>query len=182
MLLITVLLVTTIVVNRALRPLTILEKRLDLRRDDDLSPLEATTAPKELQPMIAALNQLMARLQRLLGLQKRFVSDASHQLRTPLAVLKAQVQSGLCGDAPAEQVIREISTTVDRATNLANQLLSLAKVEQMRGKGEKERCDLSTIAQDAAIDLSPLISEKNIDFSLKPCPRGQLGHPWMIGK
>lgn len=182
MLLITVLLVTTIVVNRALRPLTILEKRLDMRQDDDLSPLETTTAPKELQPMIAALNQLMARLQRLLGLQKRFVSDASHQLRTPLAVLKAQVQSGLCGDAPAEQVIREISSTVDRATNLANQLLSLAKVEQMRGKGEKERCDLSTIAQDVAIDLSPLISEKNIDFSLEAVPAWTLGHPWMIGE
>ena len=182
MLLVTVLLVTTIVVNRALRPLTSLKKRLDLRRDEDLSPLEATTAPKELQPVISALNQLMARLQRLLGLQKRFVSDASHQLRTPLAVLKAQVQSGLCGDAPAEQVIREISVTVDRATNLANQLLSLAKVEQMRGKGEKELCDLSTIAQDVAIDLSPLISEKNIDFSLDACPAWTLGHPWMIGE
>ena len=182
MLLVTVLLVTTIVVNRALRPLNSLKKLLDLRRDEDLSPLESATAPKELQPVISALNLLMARLQRLLGLQKRFVSDASHQLRTPLAVLKAQVQSGLCGDAPAEQVIREISVTVDRATNLANQLLSLAKVEQMRGKGEKEQCDLSTIAQDVAIDLSPLISEKNIDFSLDACPAWTLGHPWMIGE
>ncbi len=182
MLLMTVLIVTIIVVNRALRPLSSLKSLLDMRKDEDLSPLEASSAPKELQPVISALNQLMARLQRLLGLQKRFVSDASHQLRTPLAVLKAQVQSGLCGDAPAEQVIREIAVTVDRATKLANQLLSLAKVEQMRGKGTKELCELSTLAQDVAIDLSPLISEKNIDFALDACPAWTLGHPWMIGE
>ena len=182
MLLMTVLAVTVIVVNRALRPLASLKNLLDQRKDDDLSPMESTSAPKELQPVIFALNQLMARLHRLLGLQKRFVSDASHQLRTPLAVLKAQVQSGLCGDAPAEQVIKEIAVTVDRATNLANQLLSLAKVEQMRGKGEKELCDLSILAQDVAVDLSPLISEKNIDFSLDADPAWTLGHPWMIGE
>ena len=182
LLLLTVLIVTLIVVNRALDPLTRLTIRLNTRRDDDLSPIEAGTSPRELQPVVLALNNLMARLQRLLGLQKRFVSDASHQLRTPLAVLKAQVQSGLCGDAPAEQVIREIAVTVDRATSLANQLLSLAKVEQMRGKGERQCCDLSTLAQDVAVDLSPLISEKDIDFSLEAVPAWVEGHPWMIGE
>ena len=174
--------VTIVVVNRALRPLAELKQQLDTRRDEDLSPMDTSGSPRELQPFMAALNQLMARLQRLLGLQQRFVSDASHQLRTPLAVLKAQVQSGLRGDAPPEVVIREIAGTVDRATNLANQLLSLAKVEQLRGKGVRERCNVSALAQEVAIELSPLISEKNLDFEFDGKDAWIRGHPWMISE
>lgn len=174
--------VTILVVNRALRPLAELKRQLDDRRDEDLSPLDTSRSPQELQPVMSALNQLMARLQRLLGLQQRFVSDASHQLRTPLAVLKAQAQSGLRGDAPPDVVIKEIAVTVDRATNLANQLLSLAKVEQLRGKGVQERCDLSVLAQDVVVELSPLISEKNLDFEFDGAEAWISGHPWMIGE
>ncbi len=182
LLVLVVTVVTIVVVNRALRPLADLKQQLDARRDEDLSPMETSHSPRELQPFLSALNQLMARLQRLLGLQQRFVSDASHQLRTPLAVLKAQAQSGLRGDAPLEVVIGEIATTVDRATNLANQLLSLAKVEQLRGKGVKERCNVSGIAQDVAIELSPLISGKNLDFEFDGADAWVRGHPWMIGE
>lgn len=85
--------VTMFVVTRALRPLDDLRRQLDERRDEDLSPLQAPDAALELQPAIGALNQLMDRLHRLLDLQQRFVADASHQLRTPLAVLKTQLQS-----------------------------------------------------------------------------------------
>lgn len=182
MLLMVISVVTVLVVNRALRPLEALKHQLDDRADEDLSPLSAPSAPRELQPVVNALNQLMARLQRLLGLQQRFVADASHQLRTPLAVLKAQSQSGLRGDAPLEQVIKEIAVTADRAINLANKLLSLAKVEQLRGKGSQELCNLSTLAQDVAIELSPLISEKNLDFELNAEPAWVSGHPWMINE
>lgn len=175
-----VALVTWIVVGRALRPLDDLRRQLDERREEDLSPLRAPGAALELQPVIGALNQLMVRLHRLLDLQQRFVADASHQLRTPLAVLKTQLQSGMRGDAPPDVVLREMTGTVDRATNVANQLLSLAKVEQQRGKGVREPCDLSSIARDVAIDLSPLISGKNLDFELKSVDACIQGHPWMV--
>ena len=69
----------------------------------------------------------MQRLSRLLNDQKRFVRDASHQLRTPLAVLKVQVQSAKRGDIPAALAFEEIDDTVDRATRLANQMLALAR-------------------------------------------------------
>ena len=74
----------------------------------------------------------MLRLDHLLQHQKRFVRDTAHQLRTPLAVLKVQTRSALRGDVPPAQALNEINTTVDRAIALANQMLSLAKVEQLR--------------------------------------------------
>lgn len=174
--------VTLLAVSLALRPLAALREQLDQRRADDLSPVSAPAALKELQPVISALNQVMVRLQRILDHQQRFVANASHQLRTPLAVLKTQLQSGLSGDAPAEVTLHEMRGTVERATLLANQLLSLAKVEQLRGRGAQEACDLTMLARETAIDLSPLISEKDLDFSLDAEKAVVRGHPWMIGE
>ena len=87
-----------VVVQCATRPVSRLSAQLQARPDGDLTPLQAPSAPRELVPLIEATNNLMSRLQHLLEHQKRFVRDASHQLRTPLAVLKAQVQSALRGD------------------------------------------------------------------------------------
>ncbi len=171
--------VTMHVVTRALRPLESLRGQLDARQEDDLSPLDTPQAPVELRPVVAALNELMGRLHKMVDLQQRFVANASHQLRTPLAVIKMQLQSAMRGDFPAEQALREMSSTVDRATSVANQLLSLARIEQMRGKGTRERCDLAIVAQEAAIDLSPLISDKNLDFELAACSAWVEGRAWM---
>ena len=174
--------VTMFVVERALRPLESLRDQLNARQEDDLSPLSTPSAPRELQPVVAALNELMGRLHRMVDLQQRFVANASHQLRTPLAVLKMQLQSGARGDMPPEVALREMSATVERATNVANQLLSLARIEQMRGKGTRERCDLAAIAREVAIDLSPLISDKNLDFELDAGDAWVEGRAWMASE
>ncbi|WP_039790289.1 sensor histidine kinase [Herbaspirillum huttiense] len=181
-LLVVIVSVTLYVVRRALQPVDALRRQLDERPADDLSPVAPPMAPRELQPFIDALNQLMARLRRLLDHQQRFVANASHQLRTPLAVLKTQLQSGLRGDAPAPVIWQEMSGTVERATTLANQLLSLAKVEQIRGRGAQEVCDLGMLARETAVDLSPLIAEKDLDFELEGEKILVMGHPWMIGE
>ena len=177
-----VMLSTLLAVSAALRPLLALKQQLDERRDTDLAPVIDHSATPELSQMVAALNTLISRVGKLLGLQQRFVSDASHQLRTPLAVLKAQVQSGLRGDAPPLTVLGEIAGTAERAVNLADKMLSLAKVEQLRDRGQLEPCDIALIAQDVAIELSPLISGKNIDFSMEACGGEVLGHPWMVSE
>jgi two-component system sensor histidine kinase TctE len=174
---------TMLVVMRALRPMESLRLQLDQRREEDLSPLSAPRAPFELQSVVAALNQLMGRLRNLLEVQQKFVANASHQLRTPLAVLKVQLQSGLRGDAPAEVIIREMAGTVDRATNLANQLLSLAKVGQMRGRGGHEPCNLADVARAVTVALSPLISDKDLNFELDAAHEVCVdANRWMLGE
>ena len=177
-----VVLSTLLAVSGALRPLLSLKQQLDERGDASLAPLVDHSTTPELGQVVAALNTLMGRVGKLLGLQQRFVSDASHQLRTPLAVLKAQIQSGLRGDAPALTVLGEIAVTADRAVNVADKMLSLAKVEQLRDRGRQEPCDIALIAQDVAIELSPLISGKNIDFSMEAGSSKVLGHPWMVSE
>jgi two-component system sensor histidine kinase TctE len=176
---------TIVVVNRALSPLQALRRELDAREGADLSPVAASGAPPELRPVVDSLNQLMQRLRGLLGQQQRFVADAAHQLRTPLAVLSTQLQSGLTGDVPPAVLMNEMLGTVRRATNLSNHMLSLAKVEQLRQRGDVEPCDLAEVTQQVAVELSPLISEKNLQFELQCAPGSAPqveAHPWMLGE
>jgi len=168
------------VVQRATRPVRHLSLQLQARGEGDLSPIAAPTAPRELQPLIAATNQVMQRLRHLLRHQKRFVRDASHQLRTPLAVLKTQVQSALRGDMPAEQALHEISDTVDRATQLANQMLALAKVEQLRQQSEPPITRLDEVLRTVALEISPLIAQRDLDFGIHTEAAPVRAHEWML--
>ena len=173
-------LTVVIVVQRATRPVRQLSQQLQARPDGDLSPIAASSAPRELQPLIDSTNQVMQRLQHLLRHQKRFVRDTSHQLRTPLAVLKTQVQSALHGDIPAHQALQEISDTVDRATQLANQMLALAKVEQLRQQSAPPATRFDEILRAVALDLSPLIAQRNLDFGIHTAPARVFAHEWML--
>jgi two-component system, OmpR family, sensor histidine kinase TctE len=170
------------VVHSAVRPVRRISREIADRAEDDLRPVDGSHAPRELQPLLQANNQLMARLDHLLQHQKRFVRDAAHQLRTPLAALKTQTQSALRGDMPASQALQEIEHTVDRATELANQMLSLAKVEQLRLQPQNSVIEWATVLRDVALDLAPLIAQKEIDFSLDtpPSPLFVLSHEWML--
>ena len=142
-------LVVVVVVQAATRPVRRLSGELQARPEGDLT-LPAADAPRELLPLVDATNEVMARLAHMLENQKRFVRDTSHQLRTPLAVLKTQVQSALRGDVDPRQALQEINGTVERATVLANQMLSLAKVEQLREQAVAQVNDLSQEVRDGA--------------------------------
>jgi two-component system sensor histidine kinase TctE len=156
-----VVLIVLVVVQRATRPVRRISDAIEQRPQGDLSPLQPSAVPRELQPLLNATNQVMDRLRPLLAHQKRFVRDASHQLRTPLAVLKTQVQSARRGDMPPEQALAEIEATVDRATRLANQMLALAKVEQLRQQAEAPTPQpWEQIVRDVALDLAPLVADK----------------------
>jgi two-component system sensor histidine kinase TctE len=168
-------------VQRATGPARELSARIEARRENDLSPLPAADAPRELRPLVDATNAVMGRLAHLLEHQKRFVRDTSHQLRTPLAVLKAQVQSARRGDVDPAIALAEIDTTVARATELANQMLALAKVEQLRQQGGKPPvCDWGAIARAVALDLSALIAAQDIDFELVASATPVRGHAWAL--
>lgn len=172
--------VVVVVVQRATRPVRRLSEALQARPEDQLTPISAPDAPRELQPLVDATNQVMLRLQHLLDHQKRFVRDTAHQLRTPLAVLKVQVQSALRGDIDARQALLDISHTVDRATLLANQMLALAKVEQLRQQPGATTVDLGETTRAVALDLSPLVAERNLDFSMETTATPVRAHDWML--
>ena len=101
-------------------------------------------------------------------------------MRTPLAVLKTQVQSALHGDLEPRQALLEINDTVDRATVLANQMLALAKVEQLRQQADAGRIDFAEVVRSMALELSPLIAEKDLDFEIATVPAPVRAHEWML--
>ncbi len=168
------------VVQRATRPVRALSTQLVQRGEHDLAPIAADRAPRELLPLIDATNQVMSRLAHLLADQKRFVRDTAHQLRTPLAVLRTQLQSAQRGDVAAAQALQEMSGTVERATQLANQMLALAKVEQLRLQGEAPVVDWAEIVRAVALDLAPLIAEAQLDFDILTQPAPVRAHEWAL--
>ena len=172
--------VVVLVVQRATQPVRTLSHQLSHRDEADLSPLPIYNAPRELQPIVDATNALMSRLSQLLEHQKRFVRDASHQLRTPLAVLKTQVQSAQRGDMTPVQALAEISDTVDRATELANQMLALAKVEQLRHQGPPSLQPWDQIVRGVALDVSPLVAAAQIEFDIETTPASVRAHEWAL--
>jgi two-component system, OmpR family, sensor histidine kinase TctE len=172
--------VVVLVVQRATEPVRRLSAQIEARAEDDLQPLPAQDAPAELLPLVDATNHALSRVEQLLDHQKRFVRDAAHQLRTPLAVLKTQVQSAQRGDISAQQAIEEIAQTTERATELANQMLSLAKVEQLRQQGQASVIDWAESVRAVALDLGVLIAAKNLDFELRTAPASVRAHEWML--
>ncbi len=173
-------LVVVLVVQRATRPVRVLSAQLHQRSEYDLAPIDTSWSPRELLPLLEATNQVMARLAHLLAHQKRFVRDTAHQLRTPLAVLRTQLQSAQRGDVEPAQALREMSGTVERATALANQMLALAKVEQLRQQGGAQRVDWADVVRAVALDLSPLIAERHLDFEIDTAPAPVRAHEWAL--
>lgn len=167
-------------VQRATAPVRALSRELRARAPQDLRPVAAVNAPRELRPVLAATNDVMARLSRLLNNQRRFVRDTAHQLRTPLSVLKAQVQSARRGDVPPEQALADIEHTVDRATQLANQMLALAKVEQVVAEDAFSPIAWDAVARGVALDLSPLVAAADVDLSVDLAPVWVMAHEWML--
>jgi two-component system, OmpR family, sensor histidine kinase TctE len=166
-------------VARGLMPLQILKEAVESRNPADLKLIDAGNVPKEVKPLVVALNNLLTRLQEDRDAQKRFVSNAAHQLRTPLAGLKTQTELALRYKDPEElrQSLKHISTSADRATRLAQQLLALARVEPSVFQNcELEAIDLNKIARDATRELVPQALSKEIDLGFEGGQSPQVIH------
>jgi two-component system sensor histidine kinase TctE len=173
-------LVVVYVVQRATQPVRELSEHLENRSEHDLAPLSDTEAPQEIKPLIQATNHVMQKLQTLLAQQKGFVRDAAHQLRTPLTVLKLQVQSAQSGDMSSEQALQDIGHTIDRATQLVNQMLALAKVEQLSTASPTVVNDFSEVAREVALEMAPLMAARNLDFEISTVSCPVLAPAWML--
>ena len=166
-------------VARGLSPLQTLKDAVESRNPADLRLIDCDCVPKEVKPLVVALNNLLTRLEEDREAQKRFVSNAAHQLRTPLAGLKTQTELALRYRDPEElrQSLKHISTSADRATRLAQQLLTLARVEPAVFQNRKrEAIDLNKIAKNATRELVPQALTKEIDLGFEGSSQVQLIH------
>jgi two-component system sensor histidine kinase TctE len=168
-----VLAVATLVwfaVRLVLRPLMRLKSEVETRALSDLSNVGEALVHKEVRPLVGAMNGTMARLQNLIASQRRFIADASHQLRTPLTVLKTQAQLALRENDPAAMraIVHSIAGTTDSAINLANRLLTLARIEH--GSEAADRMvavSLPAVVRQVGLELALPAVQKNIDLSLE---------------
>ncbi len=170
--------------SRGLRPLTRLRKTIDAREPDDLSPIATRRVPEELEPLVEAFNEMLARMQRNVEAQQRFVADAAHQMRTPLTGLKTQAQFAIRETDPEalRHALRQIATGVDRAGRLVNQLLTLARTEGGElAQRKHEVLDLSALIRDVVADWVMIAIDKNIDLGYEsPGPAMIMGNPFML--
>ena len=170
--------------SRGLRPLTRLRKTIDTREPDDLSPIATCRVPEELEPLVEAFNEMLARMQRNVAAQQRFVADAAHQMRTPLTGLKTQAQFAIRETDPEalRHALRQIATGVDRAGRLVNQLLTLARTEGGElAQRRHEPLDLALLIRDVVADWVMVAIEKNIDLGFESKEPAMIsGNPFLL--
>jgi len=157
------------IVRRGLLPLRVVTAEVQQRDVRSLSPLVSTALPLEIEPLVAELNRLLARLQQAFSAQRAFISDAAHELRSPLTVLRLQLQ--LLDRAPDEaarvEARERLGAAVERAIHLVEQLLALARSDPEEAAGEFESVDLAKAAADAIADTHPLAMARGIELSLE---------------
>lgn len=156
--------------TKGLQPLTRLRETIEARQSADLSPISNRRVPEELEPLIGAFNAMLERMKRNVDAQQRFIADAAHQLRTPLAGLKTQAQLALRESNPRQlqNSLRQIATGVDRASRLVNQLLTLARTEagdQLHQK--QEPLDLDQLLRETVEDWVMRAMERRIDLGFE---------------
>jgi two-component system sensor histidine kinase TctE len=167
-------------------PLNELQARIRRRRPDDLSPIDQREAPEEIAPLVDSINGLLGRLEQSILTQKRFIADAAHQLKTPLAGLRMQAELAARQTDPQElrASLRQISLSVVRTTRLVNQLLLLARAENqgVAAHGALSSVDLRRPVRDAVQELAPMALGKGLDleFDAPDTPLWVRGHALLL--
>jgi two-component system, OmpR family, sensor histidine kinase TctE len=173
---------------RALRPLNKLEQRIRERSPDDLSPIDAEAAPTEVIPLVDSVNDLLQRQQKTLATQKRFLADAAHQLKTPLAGLRMQADLALresSNEAELKRSLQQIGRSSIRATRTVNQLLALARADSSGRTLTKQSLDMAELVLQVVHDLVPHAIEKKMDLGYEGVQPGKrsvrlMGHATLL--
>jgi signal transduction histidine kinase len=160
------------IVHRGLLPLREVTAEVQRRDMQSLAALGTANLPVEIAPLVSELNRLLARLQQSFSAQRAFISDAAHELRSPLTALRLQLQ--LLDRAPDEAARVEargrLGAAVERAIHLVEQLLALARSEPQETAADFEIVDLSAAAAEGITDTHDLARERSIDLSLDSAP------------
>lgn len=151
-----------------LQPLRAMARSIRGRDTDTLKPLHLSPLPQDLEPMQTALNRLLQQIDNLLARERRFIADAAHELRTPLAILRIHAQNAqLAGTAQQrEDALEFLVSAVDRATRIASQLLTMARIEPRLASPENTHVELTALVREELAELTPLALEKDVDLIL----------------
>jgi two-component system, OmpR family, sensor histidine kinase QseC len=157
-------------VGAGLAPLAGVAREVGRRAPKNLAHLDAANAPREISPLIAALNVLFDRLRTSLEQERRFTADAAHELRTPLAAVKtqAQVALGATDDAARGRALANVVSGTDRAARLVEQLLVLARLDPQTALPPGQTVDLQALAQQGVAEIAPAAAGKGIEVGLAP--------------
>ncbi len=170
---------------RGLSPLAQLQERIRARSSDDLSPIESRQVPEEISPLVRSLNDMLARLSQSIEMQKRFIADAAHQMKTPLAGMRTQSELALRQTDRGEihRSLEQLAKSSEAATRLVNQLLALARAENQPQAGTALLpLDLADLARSGVQDWVPASFAQHIDLGFEP-PTEALqitGNPTML--
>ncbi len=156
-----------IAITRALKPVRAIERALAERASDDFSPIE-TAAPREIAPLIDAINDFVERLRLTLDTSQQFIAEAAHRIRTPLAALKAQAEVALkAGEGKvSSESLQRMRRAADETSQLTTQLLTQAMVAYRAERAERQRLSLAGLARTAVRDREVTAEMRGIDFRL----------------
>ena len=163
-----VLLPLWLAVSQGLKPLRRLSHAVAAREPDDLAPTGLVARHRELRPLVAAIDGLLARLRAKVAREQAFVHDAAHELRTPMAVISAQVHAlAQAGDAPARREAEaRLDDSIARASNLVDQLLALARLDDSHVP-KRDTLDVAALAQQELALLFPRALAQGLELGLE---------------
>jgi len=160
--------ITSMLIRRMLQPIRLLALSIDQRSEQELGVLSVNDVPNEIQPFIDAINQLLLRVSRSIEMQRRFVADAAHELRSPLTALSLQAEGleSLAIPALAKERVRKLREGLKRARLLLEQLLAFARAQEQTNTPITQPLSIQRIFRRVLEDFMPLAEAKNLDIGV----------------
>jgi two-component system, OmpR family, sensor kinase len=165
------------------RPLATLRAQVLQRAPDNLAPLEVAAPPAEIAPLVASLNRLLERVRASVESERRFTADAAHELRTPVAAVRAHAEVARAATADVERraALDSILAGTDRAAHAIDQLLTLARLDPRDPRERPEPCDVRAVAKTILAELAPAAIAKGVEVELAPGPPSMIdGSPGLL--